>query len=363
MSIRMKRTKGHHVIETIGLVHQVASAVNQNLTLMRQVSMVNNFGQIIEEHSVSAPVIATMRAVPDFDAAVRNFPEVALYNRVPHHRSDEAYSLAMESLGEIAESNIVSLLESANTLALTVDNLVKSAGGMAQSLKGQILRDRLFLETTDVSDDEIALMQTTTLSDDSLGVVLAGLESYYDAVAPFNADSLRANPETISQEVDGIKAMVDMVGESLGLALTQRGLVDAPKSADYLPSTDGFEQKGFNKAGLIFALDRVDGLCDQLIALADRSEEFSNALSQEAKDLPESLETTDVNYGAEDHITLMNCYATMMAKVIHETATVANVVLSAIDPIAEIAEAGEDALVPAEDGTDLTPVLPESTDE
>lgn len=335
------RTKGHHMTGTILALHDVKNCIAQTQTMLRQVHMVNNFGQVIEEHSVSAPIIATMRAVPEFEAAVTNFPESTIYNQVPVHRSDEKYTMAMESFGEIAESKIGGLITATGKLAESVDNVIALGSKLGASLKSQIQRDRLTLETSDVVDEEIFNLQTTSLSDDALGQVFVGLESYYDTIAPFNVDNLRAHPEHISQELDGLSTMVATLGPILGIELSANGLEDAPKDADFTPSDGSFEQKGFSKAALLFALDRADSLCDNLIALSDRREEFKTAFENEAKDVPETLESDDVTYGANEHVTLMCCYANMVTNMVRETAVVATNLLSAIDPITDLIEAGE----------------------
>jgi hypothetical protein len=341
MTTSTSRTKGHHLVMVLLTLQSVKDSVAQAQTMLRQVHMVNNFGQVIEEHSVSAPVIATMRAVPEFEAATTNFPDATIYNQIPTHRSDEKYTLAMESFGEIVETKITGLMSATQQIAANVKSVIAQANTLGTAIKSQIMRDRLTLEASDITDEELAMFQIVSLDDDTLGQVFAGLENYYDAITPFNVDNLRANPEQISQELDGLSAMIADLGPVVGLELTAQGLTEVSKSADYLPSEGGFEQKGFTKAGILFALDRADSLCDSLIALADRQEEFGIALENEAKDLPTVLQSDDVTYGANEHVTLMCCYATMLNSMVRETIVMTSNLLTAIDPITDAIEAGE----------------------
>lgn len=352
MTTSTSRTKGHHMVSTLLALHGVTESVTQAQSTLRQVHMVNNFAQVIEDHSVSAPVIALMRAVPDFEAAVTNFPDASIYNQVPTHRSDEKYVMAMESLGEATESKITGLISSTKGIAQSVKSVLVNAGELGQALKGQILRDRLALESSDITDDEINLLQTMSLSDDALGQVFTGLEAYYDSVSPFNVDALRANPETIAQELDGLTALLTEIGPIVGLELSANGLTATAKSTDYVPTLGDFEQKGFTKAGLLFSLDRADSLCDSLIALSDRQEELGAALESEALDIPEVLQSDDVTYGANEHVTLMCCYATMVANMVKETAVTATNLLTAIDPITDAIEAGNAELSQVAESTE-----------
>lgn len=344
MTTLNSRTKAHRVIQTMGLLYNVTNSVSAAQSMLRQVQMINNFGQVIEEHSVSAPIIATMRAVPEFEAASSNFPDATLYNQVPSHRTSERYTAAMESFGEIAETKINGLMTSTADLAQSVVSLIDATETIGNGLKSQILQYRLALESSDITDDEIFLLQTNSITDDAFGQVLAGLEGFYDTASPFNVDTLRANPEQLAQELEGLSAFSTELGQTLGFTLTDTGLEESAKGSDFMPTQGDFEQKGFSKAGLLFTLDRLDSLCDNVMSLSARRDEFVNAIVNEAKDIPESLNSDDVTYGATEHVTLMCCYATMLSKSIKETVNLTSDLLMAIDPILDSIESGEAAI-------------------
>lgn len=344
MSTKLTRTKGHQLTHAMELVTQVTAKVTDTQTMLRQINMVNNFANVVQQHSVTAPVIETMRSVPDFEQAAKNFPASELYNNVPTHRSDERYGAALESLGEATSTSLNGLVSASQALAQSVADLVTQAAPIAVVLKDQIKRDRDMLEQSDISDDEIAILQTVSIQEESFNALFTALESYFESAAPFNNDHLRANPEQLSQDLEGLGGIVAEVGPVLGLTLTPTGLSESAKDERYIPTQGFYEEKGLNKANLIFQLDRADALCDMLMAMSEKQSELNDAIATEALEIPEVLDSDDVHYGANDHVALMGCYATMMAKAVKETMVLTSNLLTAVDGITDAIEEGEAAL-------------------
>lgn len=346
------RPKMHHLLMTASAVEKTNASIANIQALLRQVNMVNNFNAVISEHSVSAPVIATMHAVPEFEAAAKNFPEASQYNNIPSHPSDARYTMAMESLTETTQESVSALLTASQDTATAFKTLLSTIGQSATALKEQIAIDRTRIDQSDISETEVAMLQTTSLTEENISQMFAGLEGYLDGAAPFNVDHLRANPERLGQDAENLAAVIELLGPTLGLELTATGLANIELADDFIATEDFFEVKGITKAGLLFHLDRADSLCDQLIALADRQEEFSAALESEAADIPTALNSDDVTYGANDHLALMCCYTQLTTKGLKETINFVGQVITAADAVVDSIIAGE-TVIPEPDSEEV----------
>ena len=286
---------------------------------MQQHKLIQNFTQIAREHSLSSPVVATMRAVPTFLAAASRFPEASLYDVVPASVSSARYAVAMESFEEGADTADSGVSEAAVSAANSFEGTVSSLSGHVQILREQIDMARSVAEEFPDDVEAIAEIPVMTLSDEGFNRILALVEKHLGNIDTFNTDELRANPDLIKEEVDGLNDIVDDLGDVLGIKLGEDGIEPSPRG-EYVEPTDGtMGEKGLTKEQVLFYLDKASGIVDLLAGIANSKEEFCASLHGEACNVPNGEDEEGIVYGRETHTTLIGCYVTLTTRLIDES--------------------------------------------
>ena len=294
-------------------------SLNKLCATMNQLKLIRGFTEIVRNHSLSAPVAATMRAVPGFIQAAKSFPESALYNLVPEHKSSPRFSMGLESLGEAEGEVSTAVGESVTDVVDTFDNSLTYLSVHAESLKEQVAAAKASISANDTDETIFGLIPVNTLSEEAFDKILGMLEKYLREVAVFNVDDLRANPEKVKEEIDGLVDLTGDLGRVLGLDITENGLVESDKDSAFEPTETNISAKKLTKETIIFFLDRADELLDQLHIIGLDKDTYVDALRSESQDMPAEVSGDETNYGVVDHVALINSYVTLTSKLINET--------------------------------------------
>lgn len=319
-------------------VIQSRAITTQYLGLRRDLSqyqMIVNFENIAKTHSLSAPVVATMRAAPGFVTAVSQFPESSLYNIVPEHATSSRLKVGLESLGEAEVSAVDTLKDSLRTLLATFTGTIGSLSIQIPAMSALITNARADLDGAELGDDIIGTIPVTTLSSEAFEKTLGMIEKYLGDIEDFNTDDLRANPEKISEYIDELVDIVGDLGRIMGLSIDDNGLVETEVDKEFSPSYGTFAEKELTKTTLMFYLDKAATIVDLLKGISDRKDDFISAVSNEVNDIPTSTESDDVTYGSIDHVKLTGCYISLVSKLISETLILVTRLVSAVDHIVD----------------------------
>lgn len=317
--ITTPRMSGYKLTQSLEQLHQIDRRVRNLQTSLMQAQMIDAYGTIAQEHFLSAPVVATMRSTPGFTAAVRNFPDSKLFNIIPEHKTSVRQSMGLESLGEAQGEVVSNICKCAGDVVSAVNEVLTGLDRTAVDFQEQIRDVKEKISDEDITDEMIATIPVDTLSDEGFSKIFELVEKYLSNLEVFDVDHLRANPERIKEEIDGLTDIVGDLGRALGIGIGEQGLVEEDRDEEFQSEESTIERQGLSKATLLFYLDRADGLCDELRGIAARQNEIVGSLNDGATEIPEQLESDDVTYGASEHITLFCCYASLNAKLIRET--------------------------------------------
>lgn len=298
--------------------------------------MIHSFTQVTQDHALSKHVVATMRATPGFELAVTTFPEPALFNAIPEHKSSAKQAMGLESLTTAAAEASDTISGQASLMVNTFDRGLSGIGVTATEMKSQLTDSAAALSSSDVTEEVLATLLVSSLSEASLNLTFTKLNENLKGIELFNVDELRSNPERLVQEITGLQNIVAEVGGILGLELTQSGLTDAERGNDYIPTQGSFAEKSLTKTGLELLVYQADGLMDTVNELSLKRDDIVAALHAECGNMPESLVSDDAVYGCVDHVTLVSCYVTLVSKLVAESFVATSRLLGTLDAVLDI---------------------------
>jgi hypothetical protein len=333
---RPASAKTYQVINQLDRFRRHDRCVQALHTSLDQLQLVTSLAQVAKERNLSEPLVAAFTAVPGFSAALESFPSQDVFNVIPEHSTTPNNVLGLEAFDTATTASL-------GTLATRTTDMVNAFGATlngltvtVDSLMGQLHDDREDLDRSDMTNDVMQDLPVMTMSKDAFATVLDNIEQHLRAVETFSSDQLRANPEQIKNEVEGIQNLVTQLGQVLGLAMGDHGLVESDKGGDYQPSPGSFGDKQIDKEGLVFLLSKADSVLDALKAIAERKDDLVAAMSAEAGDMPTALDSDDVTYGCTEHVTLMSCYSTYVTKLVREAVLSVSMLLSTVDSVLDI---------------------------
>lgn len=335
------RTRGHRLAHRLEQMHSIPQRVAAVQQTLNQAQMIDAYNAVALEHGFSAPLVAVMRATPGFPAAVKNFPESSLFNIVPEHQSSVRQSMGLESLVEAQGETVDYLTQSANGVVAAVGEMLEGLEETATDFHSQLAEDKASIEMSALSDDAIAVMVVNSMSAEGFDKLFVALEHHLGQIEVFDVDHLRANPEQIQQEIEGLTALVAEHGLTLGLDISEYGLTEGARDDVFTASAGTFAEKGLDKATIVFYLDRAAGLCDQLNGIGQRKMDLIAGLESAVAELPEKLNSDEVTYGANEHMTLFGCYATLVSKVVRESIVLTSRLLTTVDGVVEASTEAE----------------------
>lgn len=314
--------------EQVTVLKQSCAATTR---LFEDSELIENFGNVALEHSLSAPVVAVMQATPGFARAVSNFPDATLYNIIPAAKASVEMTMGMESI-QAAQTTIVgSITEGMEQVVANYAAVLQNVEANAADLRAQLEQLKVQIEAAGVDDTLLASLKVNTLSEAGFLQALSTFSDQLAVVQTFNADTLRNDPGQLQAEIEAIKSLTDQIGGIVGLELTASGLVDAAKVADVQATEGSFEEKSLTVASLSNLLENAQLVCDNLMALGQNREVLVAALQTEVEQLPAELSSSEVVYGAQDHNTLISCHATLVAKLAFESTALVSRLIGAAE--------------------------------
>jgi hypothetical protein len=307
---------------------------------LSDVALVKSLSAVATEHNLSAPVVAAFRAIPGFEQKVVNFPESTLFNIVAEHPTSANSVVATEAFSASETQVSDALGQTATRLVEEFTNVLGTIDTMVASLRTQVTNDRDAIAASDVSDDVIAALPVVTMSSASMTDALTRVEAHLTQIDAFDADTLRAHPDQIEQEVRGLVAMVEDCGAVFGMTIDQFGLKDADRDAAFESHATTFGDMGIDKSGLLHNLSQADATLDALQALSDRKDAIVQGLTAAVTEMPAVTHTSEAQYGKVEHITLLNSYTQLATKMVREGIVLVATLLSTVDSALDV-DAGQ----------------------
>ena len=345
--VRAAGSKAHATLHRFDQIRKHDRHVLSLQKVLNDFRMILAFSQVAKDHNLSSPVVAAFRATPGFTQAVKNFPDTALYNIVPEHTSSASNVTGLESLSEATTQSVESMRMNAQQVVASFIDVLTGLDNTVNTLQEQIEEDKDALGSSDVTDEVLATLPTHTLSHQAFTEIFTKLEEHLQSVDVFNVDELKANPEKIKVEIDGLRALVDDIGHVVGIRLDENGLCEADRNEIYEPSPGDFNEKDITKAGLIFYLDKANTVLDSLKAIAAHKNELQAVLEEASVNVPDSIESDDVTYGCIDHLTLLSSYTTFVTKLIRESVMIVSMLLATVDTVLDV-DSGMNEITEAE---------------
>lgn len=346
MSVGMNsRSKTHMLISHFDTYDALNRRVDDLRQCLKNIQMIETFGEIATEHNLSAPVVATMRAVPGFVEAVTNFPESKLFNIIPEHKSSVNQIAGLEALGMAQSDNANDLSERAKAVVSTMESVIGSIDEVAEIFQVQLASDKTRLESIDLPEDALVHIPVFTMSEEGFTKFFGMLEHYLKEVSVFNVDDLYANPGKLREEIDSLTDIVGDLGDALGITISEYGVHEKDKSEEFASSASTFGEKGITKQALTAYVGRAYDLCDVLKGIATRKDDLINALYKACDEMPTSFNSSEDEYGANEHFVLLSCYVTLTTKLVRESVVLISRLLTTVDSIIELDNQKVDAPV------------------
>lgn len=309
---------------------------------LAQADMVASLSAVATEHSLSAPLVAAFHATPGFEQAVQNFPAANLYDVYPEHNNSANNIAGLESFGAAQSAAVDLIRTSATDVVAAFTNVLSLSGNTIAVLQKQIAADRLALEASDVTDDVLETLQVTSVADTTYNQTFILLQDLLQTVEPFNTDTLRAFPQNIKDEVEGLESLITQAGPTLGLEMSDYGLQETDRGEATQSTTGTFSDLGLTKAGLIFHLDQASAVLEKAAEITARHEEMAAALNEEVSTMPTQLNGDDVTFGASDQCRFLMSHTKLTTALVNESILMASTLLTAVDAALDI-DAGIDA--------------------
>jgi hypothetical protein len=313
----------------------VSLSVNALNKSLGQYKLIANLSEVASNYSLSSPVVATMRAIPGFTEASQSFPSADIFNVIPERNNSAKLTLGLESLS-LAQGELV------NGVGSKLSSVVSAFGSVLETLsdrvsvvKTRIADAKADLSASTIDDDTVAVLPVTTLSDEAFTSALDMVQDYLKDLVEFNADDLRAYPEKLKEEIDGLVDITGDLGRILGVAADDTGVTEVSKGDDYVPTQGTFGEKNISKASVLLYLDKVDTIADLLQGISDKRDDLISALSREVSNTPETVASDDVTYGSDVHARLISSYVVLNTKLVEEAVVLVSRISSVVDTIAD----------------------------
>lgn len=316
--------------------HRIDRSVGKLQLSLRSVNLLEAYRSIALEHSLSAPVVAVMQVSKAFAAGLGSLPAADTYDIIPEHKGSMRQQLGLEALDSAQGESVGGLCDDARDVVAAVAEALEPLGDTARDFLGQLAEAKAALDHVELTDEILADLDVTSLSDEGYLTILEALEGHVCELKGFDPSEVQANPERIRKEVDGLTALVGKVGTVLGLSVDDSGLQEGTRDEAYIPSSGTFAEKGLTKQSLVFLLDRASGLAQDLVDLAERQSEVVDSLNAGVDEIPADLSSDDVTYGANEHLTLFCCYAKLVSKMLRESVVIIARVLTTADAALEL---------------------------
>jgi hypothetical protein len=139
--------------------------------------MIDTFGQIAIEHNLSAPLVATIRAVPGFLDAVKSFPETSLFSVVPEHKSSLNQIQGLEALNEVQGSNVSTLCDKAKAVVTSMESVISGLSEVATIYQTQLVSDQARIAAIELPEDMFIYLPVYTMSEEGFSKFFEMLES------------------------------------------------------------------------------------------------------------------------------------------------------------------------------------------
>jgi hypothetical protein len=313
----------------------LASSVGILYNKLEQKTMIKNLADVAKTYSLSAPVVATMKAIPSFSTALESFPDTSLFNIIPETKQSTKLSLGLESLTSgIAETAIDCQTKMWNV----IDNFSKVVCDLNDRLpvlQTRIDNAKADLNAANIDEEALALVPVNTLSDEAFNASLDMVDQCLNTIGAFNSDDLRANPEGLQDQYNGMVSMTEEMGAALGIAVDSNSLVCSTKGPDFEPTLGNFGDKNISKSSLEFYLGKASAIVSRLSDIVAKREELTEALRNESNDLPNQDDSNDVAYGCDAHLRLMGSYAMLVSKLTEEAVVLTSRITSVVDTVLE----------------------------
>lgn len=320
---------GHDMYQQAEASRAVELSAYEMQATLTQAKMIEAYGNIALEHALSAPVVATMRATPGFTQAVDTFPEESLFDVIPAPKTSQRQIAGLESLSAGQETAVEKIVSCTQNLVATFSANLSIVPATTKSILAQISAAKVALESINVDDEEVNLLQTTTLREDVLAQVFTTLEDHVSGITAFDNSDLLSDLEKINEENTALTQLVETIGGELGMGLSDGYIVPARKSEQYQTAEGTFKDKGLTKQILTFYLDRAETLVEQVANLGEQRVEFVTALENSAAVIPSEFTSSEAGLGAWDHLAMMTSHTMLATKLIQESIGVALQVVSA----------------------------------
>lgn len=306
-----------------------ASAVRSSATLQTR-SMVEAFRQVIEKYSLSAPVADIIHSVPSFKKlGLESFPTSDDLDIIPVAESSPILSTALESLMTSSSDDEDPMVSSMKDMISNFSKVMDTASYQATQLEPVLIEAKKYIEDLDADEDVLAELSVNTLSSEAFDKVLGMLEKYIVTVSAFGTSSIRENPESLKEEIDGLNAVVDEVSHVFGIVPSEAGLTFGDKDETFSPSEGTLGSHGISKTFLMFYLDKAWSIINQVKIICEKKDEYVSALYGECEAMP----APDSGYCSEDHCCMITSYITLVSKLVIESIIVASRLVSVVSAV------------------------------
>lgn len=310
--------KMSRALEQFDNFDRVTRASEDVINILKNIKMVKAFGNVATEHKLSAPVVATMRAVPGFIEAAKAFPEASLFSVVPEHKSSLNQIQGLEALETVQTENTNGLAEKASKIADAIERVVSELDEVADIYKDKLISDKVRIEVIELPDDVFAHIAVYCMSEEGFSKILGMLDHHLREITDFSFEEIKTNPSSIREEIDALSDIVKDLGEALGISVDEYGVYDKNKSDEYTPVASTFGERGITKGSLLNYISRAIELCDVLKSISQNKDTLISSLHKAALEVPTTFESDEYTYGANEHFLLFTCYAKLTSKLIRE---------------------------------------------
>lgn len=284
-----------------------------------QIEMIDNYKKVIEDHPLSAPVIAVMHATPGFDEAVSDFPEPSLYNVIPEHKSSARFGVAVEALSVAVDGGTTAVTNAINEVVIDFDKALDAASYQVPLFQKHLDDARMYLSKTEMTDDILTDMSFKTMSNEAFVNTFNALDEQLGNITTFDTSAINETPSMLKQEIDGMSVLVGNVGGIFGISTYSYGLKHSDKDEMYQTVETCFSAHDHSMTSLAVLIDKASMVVDKLGALTERRRELVDALYAHNQIMPTVTTGNEETYGMTDHIALVSSYVVMTVKLVDET--------------------------------------------
>lgn len=313
--------------------HEVVLGVHSLYDKLEQKILVNALSNVAREYSLSAPLVAVMKAIPNLSTALESFPDTSLFNILPETKQSHRQLMGLESLGAtctaIGDDSQAKMWNVIDKFSKVVYELNDKLPILIQRVDNA----KADLNSTEIPEEVMAVLPVTTLSDEAFNEALTMVEEYLGKVGVFDASDLRAHPEKLKEQIDELVDMTGDMGRILGIAMDNDALVASDKGPDFVATQGTFSEKNISKSSIQFYLDKISSMLQDMSLIVEKRNDIVDALQSESKDLPDQDGSDEAVYGCDAHLKLMGCYVMLVSKLIEETMVLVSRVTGLVDTV------------------------------